>query len=216
MKPPALPPFPLPHPPLSTSPPLPSFTSPLDPTDPAAGPSYYQQALQTANAPSMQCHADFCDHLHLCCMCTRRCIHFEATVCLASVSAISLVTRGASRSSRPGIHCLPHSKCKNANPSSCCGTGTVLGILLGVASPAAEAAAWLILTYTYRQAKCRIVLGVIKYLLVEDIADDLSSTGANAGPSSPANVQMVAQNGAQPVRQASSESLVLLQTPSAW
>ena len=90
----------------------------------------------------------------------------------------------------------------------------MLGILLGVASPAAGAAAWLILTYTYRQAKHRIVLGVIKYLLVEDIAVASSSTAANAGPTSPANIQMVAQNGRQPVRQASSKLLLLLQIPT--
>ena len=97
-------------------------------------------------------------------------------------------------------------------PKSFAGAGTVLGILLGVASPAAGAAAWLILTYTYRQAKRRIVLGVIKYLSVEDIADASSPNAASAAPTSPANAQTVAQNGIQPVKQVPSESL-LLQNP---
>ncbi len=60
------------------------------------------------------------------------------------------------------------------------GAGTVFGILLGVASPAAGAAAWLILTYSHRQAKRRIVLGVLKYLMVEDIADGSGSDASNA------------------------------------
>ena len=87
------------------------------------------------------------------------------------------------------------------------GAGTVFGILLGVASPAAGAAAWLILTYSYRQAKRRIVLGVLKYLMAEDIADASGSAASNAA-ATPANVQMVALNSRQSVRQASSESLL--------
>lgn len=98
-------------------------------------------------------------------------------------------------------------------PRSVSGAGTVFGILLGVASPAPGAAAWLIFTYSYRQAKRRIVLGVLKYLMVEDIADGSSSDASNAD-ANPANVQMVALNSRQPVRQALSESLLLLQIAS--
>jgi len=95
----------------------------------------------------------------------------------------------------------------NFLPSSLSGAGTVFGILLGVASPAAGAAAWLILTYSYRQAKRRIVLGVLKYLMAKDIADASGSDASNAA-ANPANVQMVALNSRQSVRQASSESLL--------
>ncbi len=95
-------------------------------------------------------------------------------------------------------------------PRRVSGAGTVFGILLGVASPAAGAAAWLILTYSYRQAKRRIVLGVFKYLMVEDIADASGSDAANAAPDPSANVQMVALNSRQSLRQASSESLLML------
>ena len=69
-------------------------------------------------------------------------------------------------------------------PSNLSGAGTVFGILLGVASPAAGAAAWLIFTYSYRQAKRRIVLGVFKYLIVEDVAD-ASSLGCSQCSSRP-------------------------------
>ena len=95
-------------------------------------------------------------------------------------------------------------------PSSLSGAGTVFGILLGVASPAAGAAAWLILTYSYRQAKRRTVLGVLKYLRVKDIAEASGPDAANAAPNPYAMVEMVALDGRQLVRQASSESLLML------
>lgn len=97
-------------------------------------------------------------------------------------------------------------------PSNLSSAGTVFGILLGVASPAAGAAAWLIFTYSYRQAKRRIVLGVFKHLSVEDIADASSLDAANAAPNPSANVQMVDLDSRQPVRQASSASLLMLST----
>ena len=95
-------------------------------------------------------------------------------------------------------------------PSNLSGAGSVFGILLGVASPAAGAAAWLIFTYSYRQAKRRIVLGVFKYLMVEDIADASSLDAVNAAPNPSANVQMVDLDSRHPVRQASSASLLML------
>ncbi len=102
---------------------------------------------------------------------------------------------------------ISHNSCL---PSNLSGAGTVFGILLGVASPAAGAAAWLILTYSYRQAKRRIVLGVFKYLIVEDIAVTSSLDAANGAPNPSADVQMVDLDSRQPVRQASSSSLLLL------
>ena len=106
--------------------------------------------------------------------------------------------------------------CQDTETRQCLATGTVLGILLGVATPASGAAAWLIVTYSYRQAKRRIVLGVGKYVKAEDLADvsdeDAASPTQDASPAQqPAgSVQMVTVSGGQALAQASSEPTQLL------
>jgi len=67
----------------------------------------------------------------------------------------------------------------------------VLGILLGVAGPAAGVAAWLAITYSYRRSKHRLVLQVGKQLQLKDISYDKDIHSINATQhSSPAMVQM--------------------------
>jgi len=80
--------------------------------------------------------------------------------------------------------------------------GTVLGILLGVAGPAAAVAAWLAITYSYRRSKRRLVLQVGKQLQLKHISYDKDSVSANQH-SSPAMVQMTALTNSRSTSQSS-------------
>ncbi|DBA88078.1 TPA: hypothetical protein ACH3X2_005079 [Trebouxia sp. C0005] len=69
--------------------------------------------------------------------------------------------------------------------------GTLLGILLGVAGPAAGVAAWLAITYTYRRSKRRLVLQVRKRFQLKHISYDKDAHSVSANQhSSSAMVQM--------------------------
>ena len=69
--------------------------------------------------------------------------------------------------------------------------GTVLGILVGVAGPAAGVAAWLAITSSYRRSKRRLVLQVGTQLQLKHISYDKDAHSVSANQhSSSAMVQM--------------------------
>ncbi|DBB15207.1 TPA: hypothetical protein ACH3X3_004211 [Trebouxia sp. C0006] len=90
--------------------------------------------------------------------------------------------------------------------------GTVLGILLGVAGPAAAVAAWLAITYSYRRSKRRLVLQVGKQLQLKHISYDKDSVSANQH-SSPAMVQMTALTNSRSTSQSSGLQRETCMTP---